>query len=237
MPTTGRVGAVQLRSARRLESPVLLCRYDGRIRSTPGEGEYAEPWTYTCDVEVYQEDINKKDFEPNDPNRVCGVGDRYRSEYLTIYRDVDEQGQPIYDAEYYGYDEGDPEDPNDDDYIYLILRHRLEDSVFMGESKDVSEGEVWLYNPDLEKVGTRDVSSLQCLNHDNECDGLPAVYEEGHDTRHALLVSVPISIMDEGGTYIFVVHIKDDHPERYRDHQHRWTLELSATVKLKVFWV
>jgi len=55
--------------------------------------------------------INEEDFEPVDPNRICGVGDRYRSEYLTIYRDVDEQGQPIYDAEYYGYDEGDPEDP------------------------------------------------------------------------------------------------------------------------------
>ncbi|MCL6628161.1 MAG: hypothetical protein K6U00_01000 [Armatimonadetes bacterium] len=34
--------------------------------------------------------------------------------------------------------------------------------------------------------------------------------------------------MDYARTYIFVLHIKDDHPERYRDHQHRWTLELNA---------
>ena len=151
---------------------------------------------------------------------------------MDILRASDNQNNPIFEAEDQGYEKGDPEDPNDDNYIYLIRRYRLEDFVFMGESKDASEGEVWLYNPDLEKVGTWEISSLQCLNHDNECDGLHAVYEEGHDTRHALLVPVPVSMMDEGGTYIFVLHIKDDHPELYRDHQHRWTLELNS-IKMK----
>ncbi|MGB9586628.1 MAG: hypothetical protein ACPL7O_00460 [Armatimonadota bacterium] len=213
---------IATRQALGATSSTVQISWDGRIGNTPGEGEYAEPWTYTYDVKVCQEDISEEDFGSEDLNRVyrvCHVEDTYRSEYLTIYRDVDEQGQPIYDAEYYGYDEGDPEDPNDDKYIYLIRRYRLEDYVLMGESKDASEGEVWLYNPDLEKVGTWEISSLQCLNHDNECDGLHAVYEEGHDTRHALLVPVPVSMTEYAGTYIFVLHIKDDHAEHYRDHQ------------------
>jgi len=150
---------------------------------------------------------------------------------MDILRASDNQNNPIFEAEDQGYEKGDPEDPNDDNYIYLIRRYRLEDFVFMGESKDASEGEVWLYNPDLEKVGTWEISSLQCLNHDNECDGLHAVYEEGHDTRHALLVPVPVSMMEYAGTYIFVLRIKDNHPELYRDHQHRWTLELNATSR------
>ena len=42
--------------------------------------------------------INEEDFGSEGLNRVyrvCHVEDTYRSEYLTIYRDVDEQGQPI----------------------------------------------------------------------------------------------------------------------------------------------
>ncbi|MCL6630773.1 MAG: hypothetical protein K6U00_14360, partial [Armatimonadetes bacterium] len=83
---------------------------------------------------------------------------------MDILRASDNQNNPIFEAEDQGYEKGDPEDPNDDNYIYLIRRYRLEDYVLMGESKDASEGEVWLYNPDLEKVGTWEISSLQCLN-------------------------------------------------------------------------
>lgn len=61
---------------------------------------------------------------------------------------------------------------------------------------------MWLYNPDLESVGRWEISSLQCVNHDDQCDGLHAVYEEGHDTHHAVLVPVPVSMMDYAGMYI-----------------------------------
>ncbi|MGB9587301.1 MAG: hypothetical protein ACPL7O_03895 [Armatimonadota bacterium] len=44
-------------------------------------------------------------------------------------------------------------------------------------------------------------------------------------------------MMEYAGTYIFVLHIKDDHPERYRDHQHRWTLELNSIRKTPAFAV
>ena len=87
-----------IRQALGVTSSTVQISWDGRIGNTPGEGEYAEPWTYTYDVEVYQQDINEEDFGSEGLNRVyrvCHVEDTYRSEYLTIYRDVDEQGQPI----------------------------------------------------------------------------------------------------------------------------------------------
>lgn len=179
-----------------------------------GNGGAAAPGTYTYEVYVSQLDVN---------SRGEGVGDgaAYRSSFLSIMRANDDGGNPIYDAEYYGYDDKGTPEEDDDDYIYLIRYYQLRDNGNL----DASEGEMWFYDPDLEKINTWNISSLECITHEAN-DGLHA---SAVGIQHALKVPVPVTMMDEGGTYRFVLHVKDDHAAYYRDHRARWAYNLNST--------
>jgi hypothetical protein len=194
--------------------------WDGKNDS----GAYVEPWTYTFEVDITQTDINYNE------NPALQVADdtEYRSRYLHILRSRDAFNNPIYEAEYAGYDEGDPNDPNDDSCLYYIRFYDLKDTLDV----DASEGELQLYDPNLEQIYTWDVADLECLVEGHaECDGLHA---SSTGIMHELLVPVPVSVMQEDEeshtyTFIFVLHIKDDHPYKYRDHRRRWALELNGS--------
>ena len=145
----------------------------------------------------------------------------YRSTYLDIIRATDGQGQPIFDAEYDGYDDnGTPDNEADDNYIYIIRHYVLKDTLDTG----AYEGVLWLYDPELNRVGSWDISSLVCINHGG-CDGLGA---DASGIHHALRVPVSTSLMPYAGDYRFVLHIKDDHNTKYRDHRRRWAKELNG---------
>jgi len=184
---------------------------------------YLDPGMYTFDVDVTQTDINTDESPP------LQVADsaQYRSDYLSIIRAADGSGNPIYDAEYAGLDDGGtPEDPADDNYKYFVRSYVLKDT----EGANASEGEIWLYDPDLLHVGTWDISTLPCRNHNDEMDGLTASQA---GLQHDLLVRVPVGAMSKGGTYRFVVHLKDGHPYDYRDHRERWALDLNTKYTIR----
>jgi hypothetical protein len=179
-------------------------------------GAYVEPWTYTFEVDITQTDINYNE------NPALQVADdtEYRSRYLHILRSRDAFNNPIYEAEYAGYDEGDPNDPNDDSYLYYIRFYDLKDILDV----DASEGELWLYDTTFNIIRTWDVASLECLASGHSGgDGLDA---SSTGITHDLLVPVPIN----DDAFIFVLHIKDDHPYKYRDHRERWALNLNSFI-------
>ena len=137
-------------------------------------------------------------------------------------RAVDEEGDEIFDAEYYGYDDKGTEEEEDDDHLYFIRWYVLRDK----EGRDANEGsEIWLFDPDLNLVKTWKVKELPCLEHGGEKDGLKAS-EEG--IRHGILVAVPVSLMEKAGTYYFVLHFLDNHPDKYKDHKVKPALEMNA---------
>jgi len=172
---------------------------------------FANPGTYTYDVRVSATDVY--DIAT------------YRSKYLKVHRALDDLGEPIYDVEYYDYDDGDtPEDDTDDSFVYVIRRYILADA----KNQDAFEGVIWLYDPQGVKVtGCEwDIASLECLEEGHTTgDGLDASVE---GIRHSVLVPVPASAMEYAGDYRFVLHIKDDNSLEYRDHKQRWALSLNA---------
>ncbi|MFA0743187.1 MAG: hypothetical protein DFNUSKGM_003321, partial [Candidatus Fervidibacter sacchari] len=91
---------------------------------------------------------------------------------------------------------------------------------------NASQGQVLLYDPDLELVASWDLSSLLCLEH-NANDGLVASLE---GIRHALLVRVPVSLIRKLGEYRFVLQVWDNHAHLHKDHQVRPALELNQIV-------
>jgi len=186
--------------------------WDGKNDS----GAYVDPWTYTFEVDITQTDINYNE------NPALQVEDatEYRSRYLHILRSRDAFNNPIYEAEYAGYDDGDPNDPNDDSYLYYIRFYDLKDTL----NVDASEGELQLYDTAFNIIRTWDVASLECLASGHSGgDGLDA---SSVGITHDLLVPVPVS--DDAG--IFILHIRDDHPYKYRDHRERWARELNSFV-------
>jgi len=185
-------------------------------------GAYVEPWTYTFEVDITQTDIN---YNENPALQVADATE-YRSKYLDILRSRDAFNNPIYEAEYAGYDDGDPNDPNDDSYLYYIRFYDLKDTLDV----DASEGELQLYDGDPKQIYAWDVTSLLCLDHE-DYDGLEA---DSMGITHNLLVPIPVSIMQDEGDYRFVLHMKDDHLDKYRDHRKRWARDLNA--KKRVPW-
>jgi len=187
--------------------------WDGKNNS----GAYVEPWTYTFEVDITQTDINYNE------NPALQVEDatEYRSKYLDILRSRDAFNNPIYEAEYAGYDDnGTPEDDSDDKYIYYIRFYDLKDTL----NVDASEGELQLYDTNFDMIRTWDVASLECLASGHSGgDGLDA---SSTGITHDLLVPVPIN----DDAFIFVLHIKDDHPYKYRDHRKRCARDLNSSI-------
>ena len=129
----------------------------------------------------------------------------------------EETGLPIYDVRYDGYDDkGTEGDESDDEYIYVVRHYVLTDT----HQWDASGGQIWLYGPELTRLGSWDIGGLPCTLHDS-CDGLSPGY-------HAVRIGVLTSLMADVGTYWFVTHIKDAHGEHYRNGQDRWALDLNG---------
>ena len=171
-----------------------------------GNGGMAPPGTYTYDVEAVQTDIYD-----TDPTLQITDSAKYRSQHLSIWRARDEEtGLPIYDVRYDGYDDkGTEGDESDDEYIYVVRHYVLTDS----HQWDASGGQIWLYGPELTRLGSWDIGGLPCTLHDS-CDGLSPGY-------HAVRIGVRTSLMDDEGTYRFVAHVKDAHGQHYRNGQDR----------------
>ncbi|MCS7278161.1 MAG: hypothetical protein NZ531_04855, partial [Aquificaceae bacterium] len=98
------------------------------------------------------------------------------------------------------------------------------------EGRNASSGEVWLYDPDLNFLKSWDVNELICLGH-NKKDGLVASVS---GVKHGILVPVPVILMQKAGTYYFVLHFKDSHADKYKDHQVKPALELNQTWSFKL---
>ena len=187
-----------------------------------GNGGMAPPGTYTYDVEAVQTDICD-----TDPDIRTTDTAKYRSQHLNIWRARDEEtGLPIYDVRYDGYDDkGTEGDESDDEYIYVVRHYVLTDT----HQWDASGGQIWLYGPELTRLGSWDIGGLPCTLHDS-CDGLSPGY-------HAVRIGVRTSLMDDEGTYRFVAHVKDAHGQHYRNGQDRWALDLNGTNKVRVFHI
>jgi predicted Zn-dependent protease len=131
-------------------------------------------------------------------------------------------------VEYLGYDDGGtPDDESDDNHLYYLRWYAL----YSG--RDASYGEIWLYDPDLERVQIWIVPVLQCVVHEN-CDGLTA---NPNGEIHGIIIAVPVSLMEREGTYKFVLHFYDNYADSYRNHRVKAALEVNATESLKVFHI
>jgi hypothetical protein len=108
---------------------------------------------------------------------------------------------------------------------------------------DASSGYILVYDPDFEplrdeqgKIRRIDISSLPCVVHRNETDGLKASLE---GVYHEVLVRVPASFMQKAGSYHFVIQVWDNYAHLHKDHQVKPALELNAewkTPKLLLAW-
>jgi hypothetical protein len=86
---------------------------------------------------------------------------------------------------------------------------------------NASAGYILVYDPDLEplrdeqgKIRRIDISSLPCVVHRNETDGLMASLEGMY---HGVLVRVPASFMQKAGSYHFVItSMGQPHPPSQR---------------------
>ena len=121
-------------------------------------------------------------------------------------------------VEYLGYDDGGtPEDESDDNHLCYLRWYAL----YSG--RDSSYGEIWLYDPDLDRVKIWLVPVLECVVHEG-CDGLTANL---NGETHGVIVHVPVKLMSKEGTYRFVLHFYDDYADSYKDHQVKAALEVN----------
>jgi hypothetical protein len=88
--------------------------------------------------------------------------DSNRSDYLFIERAVDENNEPMLYAEYWGYDDREtPEDETDDEHLYFIRWYVVKDNL----NTNAHRGEIWLFDPELQRIGTWDLAQLPCVGH------------------------------------------------------------------------
>ncbi|MFA0743060.1 MAG: hypothetical protein DFNUSKGM_003193 [Candidatus Fervidibacter sacchari] len=177
--------------------------WDGTVNTgyyeyPPDEGSNIAPsGLYTFDVEVIANPYDK---------------DAVRSQALTVVPG------PV---EYFGYDDGGtPEDESDDNYLYYLRWYAL----YSG--RDASYGEIWLYDPELDRVEIWIVPMLQCVVHE-DCDGLTA---NPNGEIHGVIIPVPVRVMEKPGTYRFVLHFYDNYADSYKNHQVKPALEVNQMV-------
>ncbi len=153
-------------------------------------------------------------------------GDSNRSDYLRIERAQDASGQPILEAAYWGYDDqGTPEDESDDEHLYFVRWYALR------SDRNASSGQIWLFDPSLQRVGVWDLSQLPCVEHNNQLDGLVA---SSSGVRHGVIVRVPVSVMSAEGEYLFMVHAVDDHADMEHWHRRLPALELNSQLRIAI---
>lgn len=216
-----------------IADPVHTFYWNGTPTGESYDTNYLPEGTYTFEVTATQADENlclNCNGIPPEPGCTAGDKETYRSEYLKIVRASDESGNPIYDVEYEGIDNNNtPDNPEDDKYIYVIRKYVLKDSLGV----NASAGVIWLYDPEGEMVHDWNIAEQDCIIH-NARDGLHAT-ADGLD--HALRIRVPVEKMPYGGTYRFVLHIKDAHGGLYRNGENRWALDLNGEDKIPSFTV
>jgi hypothetical protein len=180
-------------------------------------GGYGFPWDGTVNTGDYG-------YPPEEGSNIAPAGlytfdveveanpydrDAVRSQALTVVPG------PV---EYLGYDYGGtPEDESDDNHLYCLRWYAL----YSG--RDSSYGEIWLYDPDLVRVRSWAVPMLQCVVRE-DCDGLIA---NPNGEIHGVIIPVPTSVMENPGTYRFVLHFYDDYAGSYRNHQFKAALEVN----------
>ncbi len=213
-------------TATNVTSSSYTFNWNGTVDGQPGSPPL-ESGTYTYEVTATQTDSGHCHIcdGVTEPEGGCAAGDveTYRSEYLTIVRATDDEGNPIYDVEYDGYDNGGTEgDESDDGYYYIIRKYKLVDAL----SVNASGGVIWLYGPDGQRKYEWPINTQPCVEHDNACDGLHASTE---GTEHSLRIRVPVDKMPYADDYRFVIHAKDEHGNLYRNGDNRWALDLNET--------
>jgi len=175
------------------QNPIFARQFDGVSR--PGT------WSWTWDgrlddgtvapAGVYVYRLGAYIYGSAPPDR-----DSNRSDYLFIERAVDENNEPMLYAEYWGYDDREtPEDETDDEHLYFIRWYVLKDSL----NTNAHRGEIWLFDPELQRIGTWDLAQLPCVEHNYQPDGLTA---SASGVKHGVLVRVPVSLMVTPGEYL-----------------------------------
>jgi hypothetical protein len=151
--------------------------------------------------------------------------DSNRSDYLFAERAYDENNEPILEAEYWGYDDKQtPEDETDDEHLYFIRWYVLRDSL----DTSASSGTIRLYDPELNPVYSWDITALRCLEHNEATDGLRA---SAGGIKHGVIVPVPVSVMQLGGEYRFLLQVKDDHVAQEKAHRLKPALAINALIR------
>ena len=157
--------------------------------------------------------------------------DSNRSAFLQALRAVDENNEPMLYAEYWGYDDKQtPEDETDDEHLYFIRWYVLKDSL----NTNASSGRIQLFNPDLTTVYSWDITALRCLEHGEATDGLRA---DSTGIKHGVIVPVPVSVMQLGGDYRFLLQVKDDHMAFDKAHRLRAALELNSRPMPQAYYI
>jgi hypothetical protein len=185
----------------------------------------------------------------------AGDRDQKTSDYLFIDCGTDEQGNPVTEAEFAGYDNnGTPEDETDDAYLYYIRRYKLREALVPldndgdgWENEDAVNG----FDDDGDGAVDEDPEDYQPLRGASE--GVIRLYyvdelekkaewaipdlfcwehgwEDGLRTsveglQHTVLLEVPVSLMAKAWDYRFVISVKDSHADREKGHRQKWALE------------
>lgn len=129
---------------------------------------------------------------------------------------VDENGNFITSAEYYGYEDKETESEEDDELIFLaplVLVNR--------DGSSVKYGKCLLFDPDNEKVCEWEWQNLKCMAH-NACD---SVLTSPKGIAHNILTLVSVRAMRKAGAYYWTFVGYDDCAWRYKDHRPRKILE------------
>lgn len=110
---------------------------------------------------------------------------------------------------------------NDTSSYYYRLSYTLSDSL------NATAGEVWLYNPDLQRVQTWTLSAADLTA------------SPGAGAPHTKDLTVPASVVPLPGadrTYRFMIHSVDGHANDYRNHQNRPALEAQCNRDIPLDW-
>ncbi len=218
-----------------------------------------DEWGNVMERGVYAYDLVTWDdtLAPESPDR-----DKKTSNYLFIDAATDEQGNPILDAEYAGYDDnGTPEDEGDDNYLYYIRQYKLREAMVpLDNDGDMWENEDWVDGIDADGDGFTDEDPEDYQPLRGASEGWIRLYyvdeleekaewaipdlfcwehgwEDGLRTsaeglQHTVLLAVPAALMEKSGEYRFVISAKDSHADREKGHRQKWALKRNMVASV-----
>jgi hypothetical protein len=95
------------------------------------------------------------------------------------------------------YDDKGTEDESDDEE-FLVVEYVLK------SDRNASSGEIWLYDPDLNRIGRWDIYGLTA---------------SPTGIQHTIFIPISLSLFTKEGIYWIVLFFKDNHIDRYRNHK------------------